>query len=102
MASRRPSTRSNPKRPLATPISDIEEILRRSRDLLRQTSSAAQEATSGISRNFSAIISFAETLNSQEFINTSENPKVWEYSSTAAYEDPIHGDATRISIPPPS
>ena len=57
MASRRPSTRANPKGPPATPISDPEEILRKARALLRQTSSAAQKATSGISRNHSAIIS---------------------------------------------
>ena len=100
MASRRPSTRANPKGPPATPGSDPEEILRRARALLRQTSSATQEATSGISRNFSAIIYFAEALNSQEFINTSENPSVWASSSNAACEDPIPGDSTGISIPP--
>ena len=77
MASRRPNTKANPKGPPATPVLDLEEILRRDKALLRQTSSAAQEATSGISRNFSAIISSAKTLNSQEFINTSENPRGW-------------------------
>ena len=71
MASRRPSTRENTQGPPTTPVSDPEEILRRARASLRQTSSAAQEATSGISRNISAIISSAETLNSQEFINIS-------------------------------
>ena len=63
MASRRPSTRANPKGPLVTPVSDPEEILRKARDLLRQTSSAAQKATSGISTNISTIISSAETYN---------------------------------------
>ena len=48
MASRRPSTRENPQGPPITPISDPEEILRRSRDLLRQTSIVAKEATLGI------------------------------------------------------
>ena len=100
MASRRPSTRGNPQGPPATPVSDLEEILRRARALLRQTTSVAQEATSGISRNFSAIISSVETLNSQEFINTSENFRVWASSSTAACEDPIHGDSTKINLPP--
>ena len=64
MASRRPSTRANPKGPPATPVSDPEEILRKARALLRQTSSAAQKATLGISRNIFAIISSAEILNS--------------------------------------
>ena len=59
-----PSTRKNPQGPLATPVSDPEEILRRARASLRQTSSATKEATSGISRNISAIISSAETFNS--------------------------------------
>ena len=59
-----PSTRKNPQGPLATPVSDPEEILRRARALLRQTNSAAQKATSSISRNLSAIISFAEIINS--------------------------------------
>ena len=76
MASRRPSTRANPKGPLATPVSDPEEILRRARVSLRQTSSAAKEATSGISRDIPAIISSVETFDSQEFINTSENFRV--------------------------
>ena len=89
----------NPKGPRAIPVSHPEEILRRARALLWQTSSAAQKATSCISRNFSAIISSAETLNSQEFINTSENPRVWASSSTT--EDPSPGDSIGISIPPP-
>ena len=69
MASRRPNTKANPKGPLATPVSDPKEILRKARALLRQTSSAAQNAPSGISRNISAVISFAETLNPQEFLD---------------------------------
>ena len=101
MASRRPSTRANSQGPLATPVSDPEDILRRDRASLRQTSSAAKEATSGISRNISAIISSAETLNSQKFINTSQNSRVWASSSTAACGDPIPGDSTGISLPPP-
>ena len=101
MASRRPSTKANPKGPPATPISDPEEILRKSRALLRQTSSAAQNATSGISRNIFAIISSAQTLNSQKFF-ISEKSRAWASSSTAACEDPIPGDSTGISIPPPS
>ena len=64
MASRRQSTRENPKGPPTTPVSDPKEILRKARDLLRQTSSAAQNATSGISRNIFADISSAETFNS--------------------------------------
>ena len=96
MASRRPSTRENPKGPPTTPVSDPEEILRRVRALLRQTSSAAQEATLVIS-----IIVFAETLNSHKFINTLQNPRVWASSSTTACEYPIPGDSIGISIPPP-
>ena len=67
MASRRPSTRENPKGPPTTPVSDPEEILRKARTLLRQTNSATQNATSGISRNFFVVIYSAETFNSQEF-----------------------------------
>ena len=70
-------------------------------DSLRQTSSAAKEAASCISRNIFVIISSAETLNSQKFINTSENYRVWASLSTAACEDPIPGDSTGISLPPP-
>ena len=70
MASRRPSTRENPKGTPVTPISDPEEILRRARDLLRKTSRAAKEATSSISRDIYSIISSVETFDSQEFINT--------------------------------
>ena len=93
MASRRPSTRSNPQGPPATLVSDLEEILRRARASLRKTSSVAQEATSGISRNIFAIISSVETYKSQELINTSENFRVEESSSTVACEDLILGDS---------
>ena len=96
MASRRPSTRKNPQGPPATLVLDLEEILRIARASLRKTSSAAKEATSGISRNISAIISSAETLNSQEFINTSKNSRVWASSSIASCDDPILGDSTGI------
>ena len=101
MASRRPSTRENPQRPPATPVSNPEEILRRARASLRQTSSAAKEATSGISRNIYAVISSTKALNSQEFINTSENSRVWASLGTISCEDPTPGDSTRISLPPP-
>ena len=92
MASRRPSTRTNPQGPLATPVSDPEEILRRARDSLRQTSRAARGATSGISRDISAVranrLSFqshsAETYKSHEFLIESENFRVEESSSTTA------------------
>ena len=87
MASRRPSTRANPQGPSATPVSDLEEILRRSRASLRQKSNATKEATLGISRDIPAIISSAETFDSQEFINTSKNFRVEEYSSTVASVD---------------
>ena len=102
MASRRPSTRANPKGPPATPVSDPEEILRKARALLRQISSVAQKATSSISRNLYVVIYFAETFNSQKFLDTSEKSRAWASSSTAACEDPIPGDSTGISIPPPS
>ena len=102
MASRIPSTKANPQGPPATPVSDPEQILRKARALLRQTSNTAQKDTSGISRNLSAIISSTETLNSQKFLDTSEKSKAWESSSNASCEDPIPGDSTRISIPPPS
>ena len=73
MASRRPSTVGNPQGPPIIHVSDPEEILRRARDSLRQTSRAAREATSGISRGVSTVrIPFqslpAETYNSHEFI----------------------------------
>ena len=57
MASRIPSTRANPRGPPATPVSDPEEILRRARASLRQTSKATREATSGIYRGISTVIS---------------------------------------------
>ena len=101
MASRRPSTRENPQGPPTTPILNPEEILRRDMASLRKTKSAAKEATSGISRNISAIISSTETLNSQEFINTSKNVRVLASSSTIACEDPIPGDSIGIILPPP-
>ena len=56
MASRRPSTRENPQGPPVTIVSDPEEILRRARASLRQTSKAAREATSGISIGISIVI----------------------------------------------
>ena len=74
--------------------------MRRARVSLRQTSNAAKEATSGISKNIYGIISSAETHNSQEFINTSKNFRVWASSSTATCEDPILGDSTGIILPP--
>ena len=102
MASRTPSTRENPKGPPTTPVSDPEEILRKARALLRQTSSDAPKATLGISRNISAIISSTEILNSLEILDTSEKSRGHTSSSTDACEDPIPGDSTGISIPPPS
>ena len=95
MASRRPSTRENPQGPPSTPVSDAEEILRRARASLKQTNSASKEATLGISRNISAIISFAKTLNSHKFINTSENYRVWASSSIVACEDLISSDSMK-------
>ena len=75
MASRRPSTRANPQGPPVAPILDPEEILRRARVSLRQTSRAARGATSGISAVISNRPPFqyssAETSNTQESINTS-------------------------------
>ena len=107
MASRRPSTRENPQGPPVTPVSYPEEILRRSRASLRQPSRAGREATSGISRGISAVISnrppfqnpYAETYNSQEFIIESENFRVEESSSTATCLGPILGDSTEINPP---
>ena len=103
MASRRTNTRANPQGPLVTPVSDLEEILRRARDSLRQTSRAARGATSGISRGISVVISnrspfqssFSETSSSQKFISKSENFRVEESSSTVACEDLILGDSMK-------
>ena len=64
MASRRPSTRANTQGPPATLVSNPEEILRRVRDSLRQTSSAVKEVTPSILKNISTIISSTETPNS--------------------------------------
>ena len=102
MASRRPSTKANPNGPPATLVSNPEEILRKVRDLLRQTNSATQTTTLGISRNIYTIISYAKTLNSQEFINTSENSRVWASLSSTTCEDMIPGDSSGISRPLPS
>ena len=84
MALRRPSTRANPQGTQVTPVSDQEEILRRARASLRQTSRDTREATIGISRGISTVISnrppfqslHVETYNSQEFIIESENFRV--------------------------
>ena len=99
MGSRRPSTIENTQGLAVTPVSDPEEILRRARASLRQTSSAAKGVTSGISRDIPATISSAETYNSQAFINTLENFRVEGSSSTASCEDPIPGDSTEINPP---
>ena len=107
MASRIPSTRSNPKGPPITPVSDPEEILRRARASPRQTSRAARGAKSGISRGIYVVISnrppfqssSAETYNSQEFIVELENFRVEESSSATACVDPIPGDSTEINPP---
>ena len=101
MASRRPSTRENPKGPPVTPISDLEEILRRTRASLRQTSRAARGATLGISRGISDVISnrppfqssYAKASSSQNFISKSENFRVEESLSTATCEYLIPGDS---------
>ena len=77
MASRRPSTKENPQGPPVTPVSDPEEILRRSKASLRNTSRATRGATLGISRGISAVISnrppfqssSAKTYSSQRFIS---------------------------------
>ena len=103
----RPSTRENPQRPPVTPVSDPEEILRRARASLRQTSRARREATSGISRGISTVLSnrapfkypSTETHNSQEFIIESKKFRVEESSSTATCVDPIPGDSTQINPP---
>ena len=107
MASRRPSTKSNPQGTPVTHVLDPEEILTRARDSLRQISKSAREATLGISRGISAVISnippfqssFVETYNSQEFIVESENFRVEESSSTASCIYPIPGDSTKINTP---
>ena len=103
MASRRPSTKVNPQGPPATPVSDLEEILRRARASLRQTSRAARGATSGISDVTSNRTPFqsssAETYNSQEFIIKSENFRFEESSSTIACVDTIPDDSTEINPP---
>ena len=101
MASRRPSTRENPQGPLVTPVSYLEEILRRSRAALRQTSKDARGATLGISKGILAVISnippfqssYDEASSSQKFRSKSENFRVEESSSTAACEDLILGDS---------
>ena len=105
MASRRPSTRANPKGLPATPVSDPKEILRGARVSLRQTSRAVRGATLGISKGISAVISnrppfqssYAEASSSQKFISKSENFRVEESSSTTACVYPILGDSTEIN-----
>ena len=77
MNSRRPSTIENPQGPPVTPLSDPEEILRRARVSLRQTSRAVRGDTSGISKGISTIISnrtpfhssYAEASSSQKIIS---------------------------------
>ena len=84
MASRRPSTKANPQRPPVAPVSNPEKIIRRGRDLQRQTSRVARGATSSIPRGISIVVSnrspfqssSAEASNSQEFISESENFRV--------------------------
>ena len=101
VASRRPSTRSNPQGPLVTPVSYPEEILRRAKVSPRQTSRSARGATSGISRGISVFVSnkppfqssSTEASRSHKFISKSENFRVEESSSTAGCEDLIPGDS---------
>ena len=103
MALRRPSTRANPKGPPATPVSDIEEIMRGARVSLRQNSKATRGATLGISRGIFAVISnrppfqssYAEASSSQKFISKLENFRVEESSSTVACEDLIPGNSMK-------
>ena len=105
MASRRPSTREHPQGTLVTPILDPEEIIRRARASLRQTTKDAREDTLGILRGISVFIlnlpAFqslpAETYNSWEFIFESENFRVEESSCTTACLGPILGDSTEIN-----
>ena len=55
MASRRPSTRANPQGPPVTHVSDPEEILRRDKVSVTNTSRAARGATSRL-RNLQALL----------------------------------------------
>ena len=108
MASRRPSTRENPKGPPVTPVSDLEEILRKIRVSIRQTSRATRGATLGISRGISIVISnrppfqssSAKASSSQNFISKSENFRVEESSNTVACEDLIPRNSTEVYLPP--
>ena len=103
MASRRPSTRENPQRPPVTPVLDPEEILRRARASLRQTSKATRKATSGISRYIYVVRAnippfqspSAETYKSQEFLIESKKFRVEESLSTAACEYLIPSDSMK-------
>ena len=90
MASRRPSTRENPQRPLVTPVSNPEKIIWRGKDSQRQASRSKRGDASSTSIGISPIVSnrnpfkssSIEASSSHKFISESENLKVGESSST--------------------
>jgi hypothetical protein len=57
VAPRRPHTRENQERPLATPVSDPKKIIRSGKVLKRQTSRSTRASNPGISRNTYSFVS---------------------------------------------
>jgi ribonuclease HI len=97
VAPRRAHTRENQERPLATPVSDPEKIIRSGKALQRQTSRSARASRPGISRNTSSFVSreplvestSAETSSSQKIVILSESLKGDEPSISSDVIDPI-------------
>jgi hypothetical protein len=97
VAPRRAHTRENQERPLATPVSDPEKIIRSGKALQRQTSRSARASRPGISRSTSSFVSreplvestSAETSSSQKIVIESESLKGDEPSISSNVIDPI-------------
>jgi hypothetical protein len=75
VAPRRAHTRANQERALVAPVPDPEKIIRRGKDLQRQTSGSTRESNTGISTNTSYVIS-KELLVESPSAETSSSQKI--------------------------
>ena len=102
MAPRRAHTRANQERPLTTPVSDPEKIIRSGKALQRQTFRSARTSRLGISRSTSSFVSreplvestSAKTSRSHKIVIESEILKGDEPSIYSIVIDPIYEHIT--------
>jgi len=87
----RAHTRANQERPLATPVSEPEKIIRSGKALQRQTSISARASRPGISRNTSSFVS-REPLVESTSVETSSSHKIVILSEI------LNGDEPSISF----